>query len=261
MRLSISHPIYRVFRFSSIYLFYLRLFRKPAYSSYQDEILFYKELRIPKNSLVFDIGANIGDKSALFSNFCQKIIAVEPDKFNYNILQKRFRYNSKIEIVNSAVSNKIGKEMFYVNSKGSPANTLSEKWKKNLEDPAANRWSKMLKFEMTYEVDVVALDDLIKKYGTPYYIKIDVEGYELEVIKGLKTPIPVLSFEANFPEFRMETLNCIEEIRTVSNNTVYNCINSEHNYFWPQHKNYSFITNWLKETDLKYFEVFCFNPE
>jgi hypothetical protein len=44
-------------------------------------------------------------------------------------------------------------------------------------------------------VTVTTLDALIAHYGLPAFCKIDVEGYELEVLKGLSQPIPALSFE------------------------------------------------------------------
>jgi hypothetical protein len=42
---------------------------------------------------------------------------------------------------------------------------------------------------------VTTLDELIARYGRPAFCKIDVEGYELEAVRGLSQPIPALSFE------------------------------------------------------------------
>ena len=47
------------------------------------------------------------------------------------------------------------------------------------------------------EVDVVILDSLIDEFGVPDYVKIDVEGFDLEVLRGLSRPIALLSFEFN----------------------------------------------------------------
>jgi hypothetical protein len=44
-------------------------------------------------------------------------------------------------------------------------------------------------------VPVNTLDELIERYGRPGFCKIDVEGYESEVIAGLSRPLPLLSFE------------------------------------------------------------------
>lgn len=47
----------------------------------------------------------------------------------------------------------------------------------------------------TYYVPVVTLDSAIRCFRRPYYRKIDVEGWELEVLKGLTEVIPLISFE------------------------------------------------------------------
>jgi Methyltransferase FkbM domain len=44
---------------------------------------------------------------------------------------------------------------------------------------------------------VVTVDSLIEAFGAPDYVKIDVEGFDLEVLQGLTRPPPLLSFEFN----------------------------------------------------------------
>ncbi len=44
-------------------------------------------------------------------------------------------------------------------------------------------------------VPVTTLDALIAQHGLPAFCKIDVEGFELAVLRGLSQPIPALSFE------------------------------------------------------------------
>ena len=46
------------------------------------------------------------------------------------------------------------------------------------------------------EVPSITLDYLISKYGIPYYIKIDIEGGELNAIQGLNHCVQLLSIEA-----------------------------------------------------------------
>jgi hypothetical protein len=60
------------------------------------------------------------------------------------------------------------------------------------------------------DVNVVTLDSLIKEYGTPDYIKVDVEGFDLEVLTGLSSQISLISFEFNTQEGLIEiSAECI----------------------------------------------------
>ena len=45
-------------------------------------------------------------------------------------------------------------------------------------------------------VAMTTLDELIGEFGCPRFCKVDVEGFETEVFKGLSRPIPIISFEA-----------------------------------------------------------------
>jgi hypothetical protein len=157
------------------------------------------------------------------------------------------------------LGSKAGREMFYISSPGSPANTLSVKWKAILGDPSLNRWHKSVEFGDAYEVEVATLDAMITKYGKPYFVKIDVEGYEKQVFDGLNVPIPVMCFEANFPDFLTETLECMERIHEISPGALFNVIDDRMEYLWDGNRDKDFAIGWLKNTELRYFEIFCFS--
>lgn len=224
-------------------------------------MMFYKDLGIPIESLIFDVGANNGDKSALFSKIASRVVSVEPDMVNYNLLTKRFFFNSKIQPLQVAAASKAGTAELFIDEDGSPANTLSTKWKDILTDPNRNRWSKELQFHKKYQVETLTLDNIIEKYGIPYYIKIDVEGFELEVLEGLTQPIPIISVEANLPEFRDETLRCLEIMNNLDPDTLFNCTNEDFKFFWSSHLSSIEINKWLRNTDHRYFELFAIRPQ
>ena len=72
------------------------------------------------------------------------------------------------------------------------------------------------------------MEDLIAKFGVPFFIKIDVEGYEPEVLRGLRQPVPYVSFEVNLPEFMSEGEQCVELLADLSPNGKFNyAVNSE----------------------------------
>ena len=65
--------------------------------------------------------------------------------------------------------------------------------------------------------------------------------------------------EANFPEFKDETLECIDQLVACLGEAKFNCIDSQFKFFWENHISAEEIKNWMKKTDLRYFELFCFN--
>jgi hypothetical protein len=58
-------------------------------------------------------------------------------------------------------------------------------------------------------VPLVTLDELIARHGEPQFCKIDVEGFELEVLTGLTRPLPALSFEY-IPVSSARAIDCVE---------------------------------------------------
>ena len=69
-----------------------------------------------------------------------------------------------------------------------------------------------MQWDETVAVTVTTLDDLIDRYGEPAFCKIDVEGYELDVLRGLSRPIRALSFEYVVAA-KEAALDCIRYLR------------------------------------------------
>jgi FkbM family methyltransferase len=168
-----------------------------------------------KGDLVFDVGANDGTKTDIFLRLGARVISIDPDEVNQSILRDKFqRYRlvpKRVVIVGKALSDRSATETMWIDGPGSAVNTLSQKWAETLKTNK-DKFEHAhfgLDFARSKTVETTTLEELILAHGLPVFVKIDVEGYEASVIRGLKHPVPFLSFEMNLPEFRQEGLECV----------------------------------------------------
>lgn len=160
--------------------------------------------------IFYDVGANLGDNFAPLVQDNIKIVAIEPQKELQASLKERF--GDRIVIVPYAVGAKPSVEPFFV-SNYHTLSSLSTDWIKNLKE--TNRFEDA-DWDTTQTIEVVTLDHLIEIYGKPSYIKIDVEGYELEALKGLSIPIRTISLECALPESLEQTVACINRLEEIA---------------------------------------------
>ncbi|MEH2161083.1 MAG: FkbM family methyltransferase [Nostoc sp.] len=243
---------------SSFHNLYISLFRHDLVERNEKAFKFIKSILEP-DSVVFDIGANIGYKAVIYSKIGCKVIAVEPDPRNIKILQRVFNNNKKVTLVEKAVSSQIGVEKIYISEQDSALTTFSTKWKSFLESQKdRDDLAQFSPSVESYEIPTTTLDALIEQFGVPRYIKIDVEGYELEAVKGLSQPIKLISLEANLPEFREETIKSVLHLFEIENKALFNYVLDDTKSFerntWLD---YEGITDFLKTTDIRYMEIYC----
>jgi len=173
------------------YIIDLHRQKKTAEQERGARISFYKEL-LGEKKLVFDVGANVGNRVDAFLALNDKVIAVEPQPTCVQIITKRFGVNKGLTVLNRAVGSTRGKLTLHSSSDIDTLASVSDSFVHYAEK--SDRF-KGKKYEKTYDVEVTTLDNLISLYGTPDFIKIDVEGYELEVLKGLSKAPGAVSFE------------------------------------------------------------------
>lgn len=116
------------------------------------------------------------------------VVAIEPQDTCCEILRQRFGKDPNVIIERVALGSQPGIQELSVVPDQSPLATLGNEWR--LHGPFANRFS-----QKTKTVSVTTLDALIARHGIPAFTKIDVEGYEFEVLSGLHHPLPCVSFE------------------------------------------------------------------
>ena len=209
--------LYYRLRESSIHDLYRRVADKDWILARDRQMDFYRRLlpELRHGDLIFDVGANEGLKTDLFLRMGARVVAIEPDETNQLILKERFvkfrLARRPVVIVGKAVSDRNMIQSMWIDGPGSAVNTLSQKWATTLSgNKARHAYDHFgLDFVQHRTVETTTLEELIAVHGRPLFIKIDVEGYELNVIRGLRHPVPYLSFEVNLPEFRPEGLQCV----------------------------------------------------
>jgi FkbM family methyltransferase len=214
--------LYYALKYSLLFRLYQLLFKPSEIKQEHKEISFYKSFLLACD-LIFDIGANDGHKTDAFLNMSKKVVCCEPDSENFKLLKVRFRNKkNRVFIENKAVSDKEGFSEFHIYHPGSAFNTLSSKWMKLLEEDNMKKWNEPIEFTQTQTVATTTLDRLIQKYGVPDFIKIDVEGFEQWVLKGLSQKVAYLSFETLLPDYASEMNNCLSIINNLDGSATYN---------------------------------------
>lgn len=172
-----------------------------------DALNFYKQF-IGPDDLVFDVGASVGERTAIFAQLARKVIAVEPiaEPACTEFLRARQKYRN-IEVEKCACGEAPGVQpIFFDYSTRLQTASLSPGWIAAMQD--TKRFGG-LGWNASQNVIVKTLDFLIEKHGFPTFIKIDVEGYEANVLRGLSQPVKALSFEWH-PETYVDSIICME---------------------------------------------------
>lgn len=167
-------------------------------------------------ALIFDVGANKGNKTKAFLKLGCNVVCIEPEQKCLDTLRYRYDKNPAVTIIDKGLSEKEGKMILHIQEFRSGYNTLSDKWMNALINSDEDRSENASRFIEEYEVNITTLDNLISQVGKPFYIKIDVEGFELSVIKGLSQPVPFITFEANLSAFTNETIQIIQYVDRLS---------------------------------------------
>jgi FkbM family methyltransferase len=151
--------------------------------------------------IYFDLGAHKGEKAEIFIGKGVKSILVEPQPDLILILKDKYLNNTMVEIVPMGVGESFNVLEMSINSTEPVLSTFSEEWK-------LGRFEKTI-WDKRVDVQITTIDFLIKKYGHPRYIKIDVEGFEFQALKGLTSKTGIISFEFT-AEYINNAIKCVK---------------------------------------------------
>lgn len=191
-RTSIAIGLYRPARWLS------RRMRPAQWRAFKEDVALFHAL-IPAGALAFDVGANVGEKTEALLEAGAHVVAFEPNPLVLPELRARCYHRAHMSVVQSALGS------------GPAVATLHARKTHVLSSLDAD-WGGGTVVS-TYHVPVVTLDAAIRRFGVPFYCKIDVEGWELEVLLGLSQPLPLVSFEFHLDERNnKKTLACLRRL-------------------------------------------------
>ena len=144
-------------------------------------------------ALVFDVGAHLGDRTRAFASLGARVVALEPQPHLFQWLRRLVGSRPGVILRPEGVARHPGEAMLAVSRRTPTVSTLSRYWQTDLgrNNPSFGT----VAWEDSVRIPLVTLDQLIDEYGLPDFCKIDVEGFEAEVLGGLSQPVRALSLE------------------------------------------------------------------
>ncbi len=197
---------------------------------------------INPGDLVFDIGAHLGDRSSAFAALGARVVALEPQPRLFPWLQRLTRRSGRVQCLPLAVGATAGR-LELASSRANPTvASLSDDWREQVRQSqpgfAGVDWDERI------SVEVVTLDDLIERFGEPVFCKIDVEGFEPDVLAGLTRPLAALSVE--FVQGALgQARACVDRLEQLAPYRYQIVAGEQRQFFLPDWINAEAIRAWL----------------
>ena len=141
----------------------------------------FDKIKLNENSIIIDLGSNVGDVTKYLSdNFNSYIYSYEPNIHAYKIQINRLSQNNKIFFFNECVHLENGEKKFFFHKEAKYGGDAEHSHSSSLDQSKSN----VSKDNYTI-VKATSIDDIINKFNKIDLIKIDIEGYEYEIIPKL----------------------------------------------------------------------------
>lgn len=163
---------------------------------------------VKAGDLAFDIGSHVGDRIGSFRRLGARVVALEPQPDCARAIRALYGSDGHVTLVEAACGPQAGSLTLHVNSANPTVTTASRAFLDAAD--GADGWQGQV-WDRKIEVPVTTLDALIATHGVPAFVKIDVEGFEADVLAGLSLRVAALSFEFTTIQ-RDVALTCLETL-------------------------------------------------
>lgn len=158
--------------------------------------------------LFFDVGAHVGNHVAAGLEMGARAVGIEPQPLCMHFLQRWYGAHPNVHLRAEALGAAPGVGTLLVSQRTPTVSTVSRAWADEVR--TVDSFTKV-QWDAPQPVQMTTLDALIADHGVPSFCKIDVEGYEWEVLCGLTQPLRALSFEY-IPATAKRALACVRRI-------------------------------------------------
>ena len=164
---------------------------KPGDAKFEGYLLGFADRFVDANSVVWDIGANMGMFAIPAAHRAKFTLAFEPDPFNLELLHRSQAANPglALDVLPVALSKEFGIAQLSIPMRGRSANSLE----------GVHFGTQMGGVRQSYSVITVTADWVMERYPAPTFIKCDAEGAEVWILQGatrlLREARPVIIIE------------------------------------------------------------------